>query len=63
MMYNSTHSRMSDLQCDARCAEAVEAAELVCSLQVEKDMIEVLQQKWLEGHLAVLREEIRKYEK
>lgn len=31
--------------------------------QVEKDMIEVLQQKWVEGHLAALREEVKKYEK
>eukprot|EP00878_Enallax_costatus_P041785 GHUV01048671.1.p1 GENE.GHUV01048671.1~~GHUV01048671.1.p1 ORF type:complete len:252 (+),score=78.86 GHUV01048671.1:281-1036(+) len=30
---------------------------------VEKDMIDVLQQTWLDGHLAVLREEVRKYEK
>ncbi|KAF6255304.1 hypothetical protein COO60DRAFT_231019 [Scenedesmus sp. NREL 46B-D3] len=30
---------------------------------VEKDMIEVLQQVWLDGHLATVREEVRKYEK
>lgn len=32
-------------------------------MQVEKDMIEVLQHVWLEGHLSDLREEIKKYEK
>jgi hypothetical protein len=31
--------------------------------QVDKDMIEVLQATWLDGHLAALREEGRKYEK
>ena len=31
--------------------------------QVEKDMIEVLQQVWLDGHLATVREEVKKYEK
>ncbi|WIA33951.1 hypothetical protein OEZ86_007046 [Tetradesmus obliquus] len=30
---------------------------------VEKDMIEVLQQVWLDGHLATVREEVKKYEK
>jgi hypothetical protein len=35
----------------------------MCVLQVEKDMIEVLQQVWLDGHLATVREEVKKYEK
>jgi hypothetical protein len=34
-----------------------------CVLQVEKDMIEVLQQVWLDGHLATVREEVKKCEK
>lgn len=32
-------------------------------VQVDKDMIEVLQVTWLDGHLAALREEGKKYEK
>jgi len=42
---------------------ALRCAVLCCALQVDKDMIEVLQATWLDGHLAALREEGRKYEK
>jgi hypothetical protein len=36
---------------------------MYCVVQVDKDMIEVLQATWLDGHLAALREEGKKYEK
>ena len=58
----STMRAVIDLCTGSWCAVPCRTL-LWCVYQVDKDMIEVIQSTWLDGHLAALREEGKKYEK